>query len=152
MSNSWSWRIAANAAALEYGSFHQLSVPAPSLCTYKEYSNVVARSNGADASHGFENVSILWDILTAKQAQAINDIVETARIKNGTIFLTVDKAIGLALGFNWVDIEGYPLQMNLTSALRYDRSIKNDGPYYRNVSLKINAITVVNDPSLYSTC
>jgi hypothetical protein len=149
MNTSFKWRIAMTEGGLTKGSFYHYKLPVPSTAPYVDHSAAVMKSDGSQALHGFEQVTLLFDILSGPQAAMIRQFIDAARSGAGILFMTIDKGDGSAPGPAWIDISGTPHRQARLS--QNGPIVGSTGqPHYTNVQLFLNNVTVVNDPSNYS--
>lgn len=146
----WGWRIALSEAGLENGHFPNYRIPPPSGCFYLDHTTVVDRSDGSDAAHGFINTTILWERMDHIQGNNLQSLVETARNNEDRyIYLTIIRGDGSGAGKDWIDIRGKARKIPMTSAKNYNgRGL----PYYNDVQMVVNAVEILNDPSVYADC
>ena len=149
MNNSFKWRISLTEGGLAKGSFYHYDLPEPSTAPFSDHSASVIKSDGSQGLHGFPQVTLLFDILSGPQAAILRQFIDAGR-SAGVLFLTVDRGDGSDPGPAWIDISGVPHRQS---------RLTQNGPlvgsrgksHYTNVQLFLNNVTVVNDPSNYST-
>lgn len=146
--DGWRWRIATTEAGLQYGAFALLNVPIPTQAPYYDHSSVVPQSDGRQASHGYTNITLLWDELTQSEMNALRSIVHDVRIKLGVIYLTIERQDGTTPASSFIDISGNPGVLRWTGASPYNRTMQKSG---KNIELFVNHVTIINDPSIYSS-
>lgn len=117
-----------------------LGLPPVNLPDYKTYSELVPQSQGGQVRQGYINNRLLWDELDFLQFRTLTRITEAA-ITAGLIYATVPKANGTALLNDFIDISGVPWP------LEYQPVNNARGVVFQNVTLTINNVTVVSDPS-----
>lgn len=133
------WRLSAT-STLTRKNLYALGLPPVNTPDYKTYSELVPQSQGGQTRQGYINSRLLWDELDFLQFKVLTGIVEAA-ITAGLIYATVPKGNGTALLNDFIDISGIPLP------LEYQPVNDARGVMYANVTLTINNITVVSDPS-----
>lgn len=150
MNNPFNWRISLTEAGLQKGSLYNYNIPTPTTAMFTDHTTAVVRLDGSQSLHGFTQVTLLWELLTGIQAQTIRGFVDSAKGGSGLLFLTLDKGDASAPGRAWIDISGYP---HRHSQLTQEGPIMGSKgqPHYLNVQLFVNAVTVINDPSNYSS-
>lgn len=143
------WRIATTEGGLARNTFFNLRIPVPDLPNYRDHTTIAQRSDGSDATRGFINNVIMWDRLTGTEGYELKRLVQIARTGAGVLFMTIPRLNGDGIGNDFIDLSGFPQYLLLTPAGGHSR---RHGPViYSNVRLVFNNITVVNDPSLFST-
>lgn len=135
-------------AGLASGYFFLREIPPPSEVVYKAYSRVYDTSRGGAVQQGYQNVEILWQTLRPKQAYAIKQLVDTAlATANKYLYLTVDRANGTNPGRDWIDIYGYPREMEI---VQKGPIVGSSGVIHENVRLFVNNVSVINSPAVFS--
>lgn len=137
------YRLATTEAGLSTGAnFFILGLPPPNLPDYRDHAARFPAGRGGESRQGFESVSILWNRLSASQAATLRRLIEAAEVTggpgNGTLYLTLPKAN--AGGVGWIDVSGIALMPEWTPE-------GGEAQGYANVLLRLNAVTVENDPS-----
>jgi hypothetical protein len=137
------YRLATTEAGLATGAnFFILGLPRPDLVTYADHAARFPAGRGGESRQGFEGVSVLWNRLSASQAATLRRKIEAAEVTggagNGTLYLTLPSAN--AGGLHWLDVSGIALMPEWTPE-------GGEAQGYANVLLRLNAVTVENDPS-----
>jgi hypothetical protein len=144
------FRISLTEAGLAKGLFWVRGLPPPSVPPYRDHTVIVPKSDGSNREYGYKNVTILWDRMTMEAGYALQTLVEGARVAGGgtgLLYLTILRGDGSGSGRDWIDVSGRPGRVVLTAAPPFNRQ----GPgTYDNVTLIVNNLTIVNDPSSYS--
>lgn len=146
--SSWytKYRIATSLAGLASGFFFVGNrLPEPQKVFFQPYSVQRAQRRGGEARHGFSQTSLLWKDLLSAQANFLWNLVTVAEVTdgvgNGTIFLTVPRTDASSSGVSWIDVSG-------TVAMPEFQIIDfTHGLMYANVLLKLNNVTIENEPS-----
>jgi hypothetical protein len=133
------WRLSAT-ATLTNKNFFVLGLPPVNLPSYLTYTQLIPQSQGGQSRQGYINTTLLWDDMTGLQFYTLTTIVEAA-ITAGAIYATVPKSNGTGILNDFVDISG------VANPLTWQPIANARGVVYSNVTLKINNITVTNDPS-----
>lgn len=133
------WRISAT-STLTNQNFFALGLPPVNTPNYVDYSEKLPQSQGGQTRQGYKNITLLWDLMTFEQFRILNSIVEAA-IAAGTIYATIDRADGTKLVNDFIDISGKPFPLDHTIIANAR------GVVHQNVTLTINNITIVADPS-----
>lgn len=137
------YRIGTTEALLAH--FVARRIPPPDLVTFQEYTTRRAQSTGGQARQGYANCSVLWGSLTALQARALKKLIETAEASggsgNGTLWLTIPQSDASHAGQGWVDVSGTAIMPD------WEPAQDGHGQLYENVVLRLNNVTVENDPS-----
>lgn len=144
------WRISLTEAGLAKGSFRNFRIPPPSIAFYTDHTTAVTRSDGSQGLHGFQQLTMLFDILSGQQMSVVRGFIDDARSTTGFLFLTIDRGDGSEPGPAWIDITGRAhRQPQLSQA---GPIVGSQGQnHYTGAQLFLNNVTVVNDPSLYTT-
>ena len=142
MGNNINTRIATSEAGLATGALFARKIPKPQTF-YRDHSSRSSQGEGGEARHGYLNVSLLWDTLTASQASALKAVITAAQGQSsGLMYLTIRRTDATNGDTDWIDVSGRPLMPEFQSS--------NDGRIFRNVELTINNLTILNDPSTYN--
>lgn len=136
------YRLATTEAGLATGAnFFILQLPRPDLVTYADHAARFPAGRGGESRQGFESVSLLWNRLSASQAATLRRIITAAEVTggpgNGTLYLTLPKANASS---GWIDVSGIALMPEWVPE-------GGEAQGYGNVLLRLNAVTVENDPS-----
>jgi hypothetical protein len=142
------YRIATTEAGLEKGLLWVRGVQIPQVAPYRGHSVIVGKSDGSNQEYGFKNVTMMWERLTYYEGFVLKTLVEAARNGSGLLFLTIDRSDGDKPGRDWIDVSGFPGHLVMTGAAPLNR---NGQGTYDNVQLTVNNLTILNDPSSYST-
>lgn len=139
-------RLAITEAGLEKGSMlYAWRLPIPTLSLYNDHSTKIPLSDGGQALRGFASVSLTWDRLTWDQARTVRKLVEDAIDGGGLLYASVNRGWNRSGGADdWIDVSGKPHIPDGTAAGNTQGRV-SDG-----VSLLLNALSVVNDPSSYA--
>ena len=139
------YRVATSEAGLDTGYFLARGLPPPDLVTFDSFSTRRPASQGGESRQGYRSCSVLWNRLDSLQASIIYDIIEAAETTggegNGTLWLTLPRTDGSAVGQNWVDVSGIALLP------AFETEPQSNGRSYPNVVLRLNNVTVQNEPS-----
>lgn len=138
------YRLATTENGLELGFLYGMGVPAPSN-DYKSYSTKTGKSTGGEARAGYKNDTWQWggvNGLTPTQAYNITAIIEAAISAGGIVYATLPRANGENSGIDWIDVSAqaaYPEVQKTQGVL--------NGYFLQSVILRLNNITIINDPS-----
>lgn len=145
MSKDCYYRVATSEAGLDTGYFVARGLPPPDLVTFEPFSTRRPASQGGESRQGYRSCSVLWNRLDSLQATAIYTLIETAETTsgegNGTLWMTLPRADASAPGVNWVDVSGIALLPN------FETEPQSNGQTYPNVVLRLNDVTIQNEPS-----
>lgn len=133
------FRLAISEAGLAKGYLFTQGLPPPQP-DFKDHSVKVDQSDGGQARHGYQNVTLLWEVLTQAQGARLRQLVESA---NGTIYATFPRGDGKSGGWNYIDVSGTPLIPDMAPAARPEAG----GWVYQNVQLVIRNLTIINEPA-----
>jgi len=152
VSNPWHWRIATSEAGLATGSFFVNKLPAPSTCFYQKTTVENPQSDGLQAVHGYQQTTLLWDVLNGYQYKTLKDVITLQSQAKSTIYLTIDRGDGSHSNPDWIDVFGYPyIQIAQSQEGPLIGRYAGGSPDFRSVKLFLNNLTIRNDPSLYTT-
>ena len=140
-----SYRISNTEAGLAKGAFFVRSIPPPSMDTYQPFSSIVPRSGGGDAAHGYSKLTIVWRTMSLNQYNRLKVLVNTTR--PGLVYVTFAIRDGSQPQGIFVDASGKAQFMQQSSASPMNLV---GSPAVENVTLVINNITILNNPSNYS--
>lgn len=138
------FRMATTELGLEKGYLFLRKVPTPNRADYKDYSAKFDQSVGGQARHGYKNVTILWTSLTPLQVNKIKAMITAVKAGNDLIYLTIDRNNGDSLNYDWIDVSGYPHQIDPEED---GDLVGSQGRAFRNIQLFVNNLTIINDPS-----
>lgn len=135
------WRLATSEANLEFGWFQNLGLPE---CTndFQTFAVRVPRGDGDQAVHGYQSDTLVWNDLDSKPLTILQGIVNEVRNNGGIVFATVPRLNGDG-GVGWIDVSGFAYILDITR--NTERVINRR--VAAGVTLQINNITVLNDPS-----
>lgn len=143
MTREFLYRIGLNEVGLAH--FVARGLPPADLATFQEYTSRRPQSTGGQARQGYANMSVLWDSLTALQAYTLRKLIDDAETTggsgNGTLWLTVPQSDASSPGQGWVDVSGIAIMPD------WEPVQDSHGTLYENVVLRLNNVTVENDPS-----
>lgn len=135
-------RIATSEAGLAKGALFARGIPVPQMF-YRDHSSRSAQGEGGETLHGYKAVTLLWENLTASQAAALRDMIDTAQAAaNGLIYLTILRNDAANGNYDWIDVSGRPSMPEWNPAY--------DGHVYAPVEMVVNNLTILNDPSTYN--
>jgi hypothetical protein len=134
------WRLATSSGGLAKGNFFVLGLPPPNTPNYQPYTQIFPQSQGGQTQQGYENLAVLWDDMDYIALKALSDIVDAA-LTAGTIYITFDRAHGIKLANDFVDASGKP------GILEFQPISNGRGVVAANVVLRVNNLTILNDPS-----
>lgn len=141
------WRIATTEAGLATGYFVARRLPMPDLANYTDHQDRPGRSDGGMARHGYKSVNLTWQNLSPKDAVKIRALVQEAiDSATGRLYLTIDRNDGTNVAPDFIDVYGYP-HMPTFSSSTVLASARNGRRIFNSVSLLVNNLTIVNDPS-----
>lgn len=146
----WFWRMALAEADLSFSAFQQLGLPVPDVCDFKDHTTERFHSTGAQFLAGYATAEILWNVLTGPQLATIYTTVESAKSGSGILYMTIDLGDGRVSARAWADISARPARPITTQSGPISGKIRGSLPHYENVSLALNNVTVINEPSVYS--
>ena len=134
------WRISLT-SSLAKGYFRDLGLPRPSEYTYRAYSEAIPTGTGGVTLQGNINMLLVWSRLNREQLT----ILESFRsgVGTGVLYMTVDRSNGSSFGFDWVDVSGYP------GELQYSDEAGSRGNVKTGVQMILNNITVLATPASF---
>lgn len=138
------FRMATSELLLEKGYLFLRKVPTPNRSDYKDYSAKFEQSVGGQARHGYKNVTILWTNLDAYQTYQVKNMLNTVLAGNEIVYLTIDRNNGDSMSYDWIDVSGYPHQIDPEED---GDLVGSQGRAFRNIQLFVNNLTIINDPS-----
>lgn len=143
------WRMAISEAALAKGSnFFILELPEPDLAYVTNHSVVWPQAQGGQARQGYVIATLFWNELTAAGAYAIQSRITAAEVVtepgNGVLWLTMQRNDASNIAPGWIDVSGVALMPEFAP----EQSAQ--GLKYPNVTLTLNNVTIVNEPSDYA--
>lgn len=144
MSSIVNWRIATTEGLLPSGLFIARGIPTPTQIEYRDHSVRVEQSEGGEARHGYHVFSALWLSLTPEQSYYLRAITEFARTNSGLLYMTVNRAMGAAIGDEWVDIRGRPRLSDIIPAAPIFAS---SGWMAQNIQLTLVNVVVLANPA-----
>ena len=147
--NPWKWRFSLTEAGLAQGGLANYHLPIPTVPHLRKHSVQVPQDEGGQALHGWPNVSLLWERLSEEQFARLLRLVKDAREGTGFLYATVWTGAYWDGDLRWIDVYGRP-HWPESGAPRAVGGTYLGQPSHEAVTLFINALTVVNDPSSYS--
>ena len=125
--------------------FFARGLPAPTQAIYRNHTTRSPQGGGGEGRHGYNQAEILWDILTADQANIIEDLITTVEATagqgNATLWLTLPQTDAEPGGASWIDISGIAIMP------QWNPAPQSNGLLYENVILRLNNCTEQNIPS-----
>lgn len=143
------YRLALSEAELVDGSVMAWGLQPPSAAPYVDHTEAVGQSDGGQALLGYDQVTLSWDIMSSAEAATIGRLVEDALGTDGEgfLYLTISRANGTNPGPDWIDVMGRPHPPQIAAP---PNIAGISDLYHQNVTLVVNNLTILNDPSLYS--
>lgn len=154
MSNScpWDWRVSLTEADLDRGAFKLFNIPVPTIGEYNDSSVEVSRGEGEQALHGFATYRFMWDVVSRSQAHNIRVWIDGAKAATGWLYMTVDLTDDSGFGVQWVDVRGKPHRdYKAADAGSIVGRLPGSSGHMSNYTLLLNAVEIVNNPSLFTT-
>jgi len=136
----YKWRIGASESEMLY--MVQIGIPIPNEPVYKPYTKVLPVDLGSNKTSGYKNVTLSWSTMTSKGLNQLKSYIDPVRTSGDEIYLTIQRAEGETWGDDWIDVRGYPHEIEFQKV-----GGKAIGHAYRNIVLFVNNLTIVNDPS-----
>lgn len=143
------YRLALSEAELEDGTLDTWGLQPPSTAPYVDHTEVVGQSDGGQALLGYDQVTLSWDVLTPFEASQLVRLVREALGTDGEgfLYLTVSRSNGTSPDSDWIDVMGRP---HVPQVITPPNVGAVSHLYHQNVTLFVNNLTVLNDPSLFS--
>ena len=139
------YRIALDEAGLATGYIVARGLPPPDLVTFEPFSTRRPASQGGESRQGYKSCSLLWNRLDSGQETVLYGLIAAAETTggqgNGTLWMTLPRVDASAPGINWIDVSGIALLPN------FETESQADGRTYTNIVLRLNNVTVQNEPS-----
>lgn len=137
------YRMGTSLAGLQH--FFILGLPEPQQPFFRDHSVRQPQGLGGEGRHGYLVAMVMWESLNRIQGARVRAqiaTVETASgIGNGVLYLTLPRADGSHSGQSWIDVSGRVAMPEFQSVPF------GHGILYPNIVLKLNNVTVENDPS-----
>lgn len=149
MTDPYKWRIGLTEAELAKSSFAANGIPLPDTADFQDFAVERKKSNGSTAVHGFKSETCFWAEMSPAGLKALKALVDQARSTKLPLFMTVDRGDGTAANNDWIDISGYPAYVNARKAAVGE--IQHGISQTDNVTLFLNNVTILNDPSNYTS-
>lgn len=140
------FRIALTEGGLDKGHLFLRGIPAPITSPYKTFFVEVSQSQGGKAQHGYSHVELTWDVMEPRHVNYLKNLVDQALAAGGTIFLTIPKNEGSAVGRTFIDCSGLIHPTDFEEAGSIQGSF---GMVYGPIKLTINALQIINDPAIF---
>lgn len=145
----WDWRLANTEADLAKGSFPVINLIPASTVELKEYSQQVVLASGQTLTAGWGTCELSWAILDDRQMYALVRFVEEARLNHaGILYMTVPAGDGKSPTNEMIDISGFVNEIEQRQAGDYGQALR--GGYTESVLLRLENVTIINRPSIYS--
>jgi len=133
------FRISSN-STLTNKHFFTWELPPVADCLYRDFSERVPQALGAETRQGYKNVTLFWEQMTYLQGFTLRTILEEVTAGN-ELYLTIPRANGEGGYYDFIDVSGYYTMPD------WDFPPRARGLIYQGVELKVNNLTIVNDPS-----
>lgn len=140
------YRVASSLAGLATGHFFVGNrLDQPQRVFFRPYSVQRLQRRGGEVRHGFSQTSLLWKDLLAPQVNFLWELITAVEVTdgvgNGTLFFTVPRVDASSSGVSWIDISGIVIMPD------FQISDFSHGLIYTNILLKLNDVTIENEPS-----
>jgi hypothetical protein len=151
--DAFNWRFSPGSeAGLAYSSFYLRGVPVPSIAGFYDNSGETFNSFGAQLVHGYLRLEMIWERFNNVQWNIVYEAIEAAKVAaEPVLYMTVDRSDGSHAIPYWIDIKGYPHrqldQVDPGPLIGRQKRVH----VYNNVILRLNNVSIINDPSLYAT-
>lgn len=146
----WNWRISASVqTGLSSGMFAAIELPIPEVFHLRRWTNSITVGDDSQRVYGRYQVEMLWNNLSQRTYFQLGQFIENSQQGTGLLFMTVDAHEIYHSGTHFMDISGYPYYPSEVAQAATLPGRK--GPASNeNVQIFLNAVTIVNDPSLYT--
>lgn len=138
------WRISTTEAGLARGNFFIWELPPPSLPDYQNFSERVPEAEGGEATVGYAKLELTWENVSPHVLRTLRRLVQTSLDGTKDLYLTIDRSNGEGSGYDWVDVKGIP---HIPEKRVGRNSSGSRGTFLSSVLLRVNNITIVNDPA-----
>lgn len=138
-----SYRISSEPADLSRNFLFLLRVPPPTVVQYKDHSVRSPKGDGGESRHGYKSVELTWDRLDLNQFRRLKSKIDYT----ADVYLTFPMLNGEREGMGWVDGYGKP---SLSDPVPLS-PLTGKVAVYANITLRVNNVTIINDPADFST-
>lgn len=141
--NDLNWRMA-TASDLSKAYFFVIGLPTPVAFDYEGHTERTPQSTGGEKRQGYKTLSVVWSMLTARQSYRLKQLLEVVIAASTPLYMTIPRQDGDAcLDQDWIDISGTPIMPKFASPPN------SRGVIHSPVELRINNITIENDPATF---
>lgn len=150
--NPWNWAFAVVEADLGRFKLPTLEIPVPDVVDYTPYANVITVADGGQRRYGYSQLRLTWETMNGRAYDKMSAFIIVAQASPNVMYATVDLYdSGRASSSAWyVDISGYPHFMPQAAPLAGSVAGRRGQKVFTNVTLFLNNITIINDPSNYA--
>lgn len=148
--NPWNWAFAVTEADLGRFKLPTLEIPVPDIVEYKPFVDSVTVGDGGQRRYGYAQIRLTWETITDVAYRKVSAFIRVAEAGTDVMYATLDLNDDSHSGDHFVDLSGYPHYMTdmpqIAGSVVGRRGIK----IFRNFTLFLNNVTIVNDPSNYA--
>lgn len=137
------FRIATTQTGLTTGYFFVHKIPPPATAVFKGFTEQINQSQG-QVQHGYMNVEITWTNVTNIGVYNIKRMVDAILPTTRILYLTVPYNDGTKPGERFIDVYGVPLPVDPQPL-----PLAPIGSGFQTLTLRVNALTVLNDPAVF---
>jgi len=135
------YRISTTEIRLGYGHLFAQGIPVPDIQVYNDSSSVVSTGDGGETRHGYLSVTWTWNRLSFNQIRIIKGMIDYVQSNDLYLYMTVDRGVDGSGRGDWIDVKGKPRNLQQTVVSN------SNSVGYDNVTLYLNNLVIVNDPS-----
>lgn len=137
-------RLSLSEASLPNGYIVHRKIQVPQVINYRGFSGLFSQSLGGNVGHGYKTVVFTWTNINHITSYRIKKFVDDAKSGSGLLYATVPYNDGSTLSRVFIDISGVPQIIDIAEAGNFS----NVGVYFPSLELKLNAVTILNNPAL----
>lgn len=143
----FNWRISDTRAGLPRGAFPLVNLPPPVQYFPRDYAVKTSDSQGGVHRDGYMSYELLWTRLDSSQNAALHRIFSDALAGDKMVRLSCLWWDSVNPALRWVDLEGYP---DVSDPSPNPPAFAHGQQVFGTIKLKLNNVTLFNDPADYS--
>lgn len=127
---------------LSKGNFFLHGIAMPTTTQYKGFSETLPQADGGQVQHGYKNIILTWVSVDARTVYKIKQFVDSVLAGTKRLYMTIPMNDGTKVARTFIDVYGRPYPTDVS-----ETAYPNMGIAFDNLTLTLNNVTIVNNPS-----
>lgn len=145
------YRISTTEPGLAMDTFYNWQIAIPDIVDFRLSTTVSTRGDASQRFDGFRQLHLTWTKISELHWYRIKQIILDVNAAGSPLYMTIDPEIGDSPGQQgYIDLMGYPHQPQLFQPGNPSLPYRHGRPSKANLTVFLNDVTILNDPSLYS--